>query len=79
MIPDETEILQNVSISSKLKPLKNSIKYLRKTLPKNLALIGFAGAPWTLACYIVEGIGSKDFINTRKALWSSYKWFMELN
>ena len=27
---------------------------------------------------MIEGSGSKDFINTRKALWSSNKWFMEL-
>ena len=27
---------------------------------------------------MIEGKGSKDFINTRKALWGSNKWFMEL-
>lgn len=78
MIPDETRISQNVSISSKLQPLKNSICYLRNKLPCSVALIGFAGAPWTLACYMIEGKGSKDFVNTRKALWSSNKWFMQL-
>ena len=78
MVPDESEILKNISISSKLEPLKNSINYLRKKLPKSIALIGFAGAPWTLACYMIEGKGSKDFVNTRKALWSSNKWFMQL-
>ena len=78
MVPNETEILKNISIISKLEPLKNSINHLRKKLPKHVALIGFAGAPWTLACYMIEGKGSKDFIKTRKALWSSHKWFMEL-
>ena len=78
MIPDESNIIQNISISSKLQPLKNAISYLRNTLPKTIGLIGFAGAPWTLACYMIEGRGSKDFINTRKALWSSNKWFMQL-
>ena len=78
MIPDETKILKNISISSKLEPLKNSITYLRDQLPKSIGLIGFAGAPWTLACYMIEGRGSKDFINTRTALWNSNKWFMEL-
>ena len=33
MIPDETNIIQNLSISSKLQPLKNAISYLRNTLP----------------------------------------------
>ena len=27
---------------------------------------------------MIEGKGSKDFIKTRKAIWSSYNWFMEL-
>jgi len=78
MIPDETKIPQNVSICSKLVPLKNSIISLKKKLPAQIELIGFAGAPWTLACYMIEGKGSKDFINTRKALWSSNNWFFEL-
>ena len=78
MIPDETQILKNINIFNKLKPLKDSISILRSELPKSKSLIGFAGAPWTLACYMIEGQSSKDFINTRKALWNSNKWFMEL-
>ena len=78
MIPGETLIKKNVSIKKKLESLKRSIISLRKDLPKSKSLIGFAGAPWTLACYMIEGKGSKDFVNTRKALWSSNNWFMEL-
>ena len=78
MIPDETQILKNINIVNKLKPLKDSISILRNELPKSKSLIGFAGAPWTLACYMIEGQSSKDFVNTRKALWNSNKWFMDL-
>ncbi|MFL2818396.1 MAG: uroporphyrinogen decarboxylase [Candidatus Puniceispirillales bacterium] len=78
MIPDETQILKNVNIFNKLKPLKDSISILRNELPQSKSLIGFAGAPWTLACYMIEGQSSKDFVNTRKALWNSNKWFMDL-
>ena len=78
MIPDETQILKNINIFNKLKPLKDSISILRNQLPQSKSLIGFAGAPWTLACYMIEGQSSKDFINTRKALWNSNKWFMDL-
>ena len=78
MIPDETQILKNIDIFNKLKPLKDSISILRNELPQSKSLIGFAGAPWTLACYMIEGQSSKDFLNTRKALWNSNKWFMDL-
>ena len=68
MIPNETKIFKNFSIIKKLEPIRNSIIKLRKELPSTKSLIGFSGAPWTLACYMIEGKGSKDFINTRKAL-----------
>ncbi len=78
MIPNETKIFKDISIIKKFEPIRNSITFLRKELPFSKSLIGFSGAPWTLACYMIEGKGSKDFINTRKALWGANKWFMEL-
>lgn len=38
-------------------------------LPEHQALIGFAGAPFTLLCYVVEGGGSKDFMTARSFLY----------
>ena len=78
MIPDETKIIKNINIAQSLKPLEKAIKILRNDIPSSVCLVGFSGAPWTLACYMIEGQSSKDFINTRKAIWNSNKWFQEL-
>ena len=78
MIPDETFIPKNINVTKALKPLANALKTLRKELPTSKCLIGFSGAPWTLACYMIEGHGSKDFIKTRTAIWNSNKWLTQL-
>jgi uroporphyrinogen decarboxylase len=52
----------------------NAVKEIRTSLIQNgkqrVPLIGFSGSPWTLACYMVEGSGSKDFIQTKKMLYN---------
>ena len=78
MVPNETEIPKNINICELLLPLNKALVTLRKKLPKEKTLIGFAGAPWTLACYMIEGQSSKDFLLTRKAVWGSNIWFREL-
>jgi uroporphyrinogen decarboxylase len=42
-----------------------ALKLTRAALPKSTALLGFCGAPWTLAAYLVEGRGTKDFPTLR--------------
>ena len=48
----------------------DAVRLVRQDMPSNLPLIGFSGSPWTLACYMIEGSGSKDF---KKALTLMYK------
>jgi uroporphyrinogen decarboxylase len=42
-----------------------ALKLTRAALPSGTALLGFCGAPWTLAAYLVEGKGTKDFLTLR--------------
>jgi uroporphyrinogen decarboxylase len=39
----------------------DAVALIRRELDGSVPLIGFSGSPWTLACYMVEGGGSKDF------------------
>ena len=47
-----------------------AIKITKKALDGRVPLIGFAGAPFTLLCYMVEGGGSKTFSKSKKLLFS---------
>jgi len=46
-----------------------TIKILRKELENKVPLIGFSGAPFTLATYMIEGGTSKNFLNTKKMMF----------
>lgn len=49
----------------------DTIKILRKELEHKVPLIGFSGAPFTLATYMIEGGTSKNFLNTKKMMFQS--------
>ncbi len=46
-----------------------AIKLVKQDLNDRVPLIGFAGAPWTIFCYMTEGKGSKTFSVARRSLY----------
>lgn len=48
-------------VNDRLHYVFDAIKLIKKELNDRVPLIGFAGAPWTLLCYMVQGKGSKTF------------------
>ena len=47
-------------IDARLAPVYETVRILRRELPADVPLIGFAGAPWTVATYMVAGRGTPD-------------------
>lgn len=71
----------------RLKPLESveslqytfdAVKLTRRELPANLPLIGFAGAPFTLASYCIEGGGSKTYLHTKALMYRDSGAWKEL-
>ncbi len=47
-------------------PIYETIDRVKEKLSSGVALVGFAGAPWTVATYMVEGGGSRDYVNVKR-------------
>ncbi|WLD13193.1 uroporphyrinogen decarboxylase [Planctellipticum variicoloris] len=48
----------------------DAVKLIRRELPGDIPLLGFAGAPFTLASYCIEGGGSKHYIRTKTLMYA---------
>ncbi len=53
--------LETESVLERLNYVLEAVKLTKQKLNDRVPLIGFSGSPWTLACYMVEGKGSKNF------------------
>ena len=57
-----------------LAPVYETVRILRRELPAHATLIGFCGAPWTVATYMVEGGSSPERLQTRMAAMRGEAW-----
>jgi uroporphyrinogen decarboxylase len=69
------EKLSSEHVIETLAPVMETIRGVRAELPENTALIGFAGAPWTVATYMMEGAGGSDFEISRTLAYRERKFF----
>jgi uroporphyrinogen decarboxylase len=58
-------------MDGKLRYVTEAVRLSRQELAGRVPLIGFAGSPWTLACYMVEGHGSRDFATLKAMCWEN--------
>lgn len=68
--PADVEALPDVSMASELSYVTDAVSTIRRELNGSVPLIGFSGSPWTLATYMIEGGGSKDFRRAKEFLYN---------
>jgi uroporphyrinogen decarboxylase len=66
----EMRVLSKPDVSDRLAYVADAIRLTKQGLGGRVPLIGFAGAPWTIFCYMTEGKGSKTFSLARRSLFA---------
>ncbi|HEX8845454.1 MAG TPA: uroporphyrinogen decarboxylase [Pyrinomonadaceae bacterium] len=67
---EDVERLREVETVDSLNYVFEAIRLTRRALRSDVPLIGFAGAPFTLASYIVEGGASKNYVHTKSLMYT---------
>jgi len=75
---EEIKITDKETFINNLSKVYEAIALTREMLPKEKPLIGFAGAPWTLATYMIEGGSSKQFSIVKNLAYNSQNEFSKL-
>jgi uroporphyrinogen decarboxylase len=63
--------LKPVDVESSVGSVFETVRLVRRALPPRVALIGFAGAPFTVASYVIEGGASRDYLHTKRLMYEA--------
>ena len=66
----DVDELITTNVAEELKYVMDALTMTKKALNGRVPLIGFAGAPWTILCYMVEGKGSKTWDKAKQFLYT---------
>ncbi|HDR04245.1 MAG TPA: uroporphyrinogen decarboxylase [Candidatus Marinimicrobia bacterium] len=66
------------AVTDRLRYVFDALQIVRKELNNETALIGFSGAPWTLAAYMLEGGSSRDFAKAKALFYTEPKLYHQL-
>ena len=76
--PEDVASLKQIDAHRDLAFTLDALRLTRERLANRIPLIGFSGAPYTLACYAIEGGGSKDFDSVRAWMFSHPRAWSQL-
>ncbi len=68
---EDVEQLPEIKAAEDLSYVMDAVSLIRKELNGSVPLIGFSGSPWTLATYMIEGGGSKDFRIAKEFMYNN--------
>tara|TARA_B100000315_G_scaffold23860_2_gene20644 strand:- start:9382 stop:10329 length:948 start_codon:yes stop_codon:yes gene_type:complete len=69
----DVDALRSINTEEELSFLPEAIRIVKKELNGKVPLIGFSGAPFTLASYIIEGGSSRNYIHAKKMMYNEPK------
>lgn len=70
--------LDSRNVTRHLEPVYQAVTQIREGLAPEKTFLGFCGGPWTVACYMLEGQGSKTFAAAKRWLYAEPQAFEDL-
>jgi len=70
--PEDIDRLRRLENVTPLSFVFDAVRLIRADLPPDIPLLGFAGAPFTLASYAIEGGGSRNYVHTKRLMYADH-------